>query len=151
QGTPAGRVLQSNPGARFGRNIPLNRAWPNNDLLLTPNPRLISERLLQRDKFKEAKILNLLAAAWIQFEVHDWFFHGEPTPTDPFHLPLEPNDTWRQHAPEMVIRRTQPDPTRDYALEDDQARKNPRSDRYPPTYVNTGAHWWDASQIYGGD
>jgi hypothetical protein len=120
-------------------------------MLLTPNPRLVSERLLQRDQFKPAKILNLLAAAWIQFETHDWFFHGEPTQTDPFKLPLEPDDPWKKHAPAMVIRRTQPDPTRDYAKEAESARKDPGYKRYPPTYVNTGAHWWDASQIYGSD
>jgi len=113
-GTPAGRVVKSNPGARFGRNIPLDHAWPNTEKMLTPNPRLISEQLLQRDEFKPATILNLLAAAWIQFETHDWFFHGEPTNANPFKLELEPGDSWNKHAPEMVIRRTQPDPTRAY-------------------------------------
>src|SRR5262249_5809677 len=68
----------SQPGARFGRNVPLSEAFPDEDNLLAPSPRRISNELLARDKFKPATILNLLAAAWIQFETHDWFNHGEP-------------------------------------------------------------------------
>jgi hypothetical protein len=64
-------------GSRFGRNVPLTRAYRDEpERLLTPNPRLISRRLLTRDEFQPATTLNLLAAAWIQFEVHDWFSHG---------------------------------------------------------------------------
>ena len=43
----------------------------------TPNPRLVSRELLTRDEFQPATTLNLLAGAWIQFEVHDWFSHGK--------------------------------------------------------------------------
>ena len=68
----------SQPGARFGRNVPLDQANADQQNLLVPNPRLVSNELLARDKFKPAGILNLLAAAWIQFETHDWFNHGEP-------------------------------------------------------------------------
>lgn len=57
-------------GMRFGRNVPRNfTAKPNEEELMTPNPRLISENLLRRDTFKPATSLNLLAAAWIQFQV----------------------------------------------------------------------------------
>ena len=69
----------SNPGARFGRNIPLSEVDPTrNGGLLDPSPRLISNRLLARpkkrdgtDDFTPASILNLLAAAWIQFQTHN--------------------------------------------------------------------------------
>lgn len=46
---------------------------------MSPNPRLVSETFMKRDVegFKPATTLNLLAAAWIQFQVHDWFFHPE--------------------------------------------------------------------------
>ena len=40
-----------------------------------PNPRVVSRELMTRDTFQPATILNLLAAAWIQFMVHDWFVH----------------------------------------------------------------------------
>jgi len=60
-------------GMRLGRNVP--REWttkPSVDEMMTPNPRVVSQVLLKRDEFKPATILNLLAAAWIQFQVHDW-------------------------------------------------------------------------------
>jgi hypothetical protein len=57
-------------GAHFGRNGP---AFPQSDL---PDPRMVSEKLLARRAFLPATSLNLLAAAWIQFEVHDWIQHG---------------------------------------------------------------------------
>jgi hypothetical protein len=63
---------------RFGRNVPRQfTVAPTEEELMTPNPRIISERLLARQsgKFKPATIVNLLAAAWIQFQVHDWASH----------------------------------------------------------------------------
>ena len=136
----------SNPGARFGRNIPLSEVVPTRDAgLLEPSPRLVSNRLLARairadgtDDFKPAGILNLLAAAWIQFQTHDWFNHGSPRPMadDPFDVPLPPNDPWPNKK--MLVRRTRPDPTRRF---NDGAG--------PVTYVNAETHWWDSSQIYG--
>jgi len=140
----------SDPGARFGRNVPLDHAFPDPmPQLLEPNPRVISRDLLARKKLIEATSLNFLAAAWIQFETHDWFNHGEPVTEDPFPIPLEKDDPWpRQPGCPMHIRRTRPDPTRDYAKERQQ---NGGELKYPPTYVNAESHWWDASQIYGSD
>ena len=62
-------------GTRFGRNFPLHRVQRDEGRLMEPNPRLISTRLLTRQRFIPAKSLNLLAAAWLQFQVHDWFAH----------------------------------------------------------------------------
>jgi hypothetical protein len=136
----------SNPSARFGRNIPLTEVDPTRDAaILEPSPRLVSNRLLGRpvnsdgtDGFTPAGILNLLAAAWIQFQTHDWFNHGSPRPIndDPFDVPLPPGDTWPKEK--MLVRRTRPDPTR---------RFNDGSG--PVTYTNAETHWWDSSQIYG--
>ena len=50
-------------GTRFGRNVPLADAYPDEKNLLTPNPRLLSRRLMTREEFKPATIVNLLAAA----------------------------------------------------------------------------------------
>jgi hypothetical protein len=156
----------SQPGARFGRNVPLSEAHPDLANLLNPNPRLISDQLLARDSFKPATILNLLAAAWIQFQTHDWFNHGEPlwegeredknrrNEKDPFtkeqyqpHLvPIPDGDRWLECP--MRIRPTRPDPTRDYERE---KRANSGRLKYPPTYANAESHWWDGSQIYGSD
>jgi hypothetical protein len=136
----------SNPGARFGRNIPLSEVDPTRDGdILDPSPRLVSNRLLGRQKnsdgtdgFIPAKILNLLAAAWIQFQTHDWFNHGTPRAIDdePFDVPIPPGDPWP--GGRMLVRRTRSDPTR---------RKNDHAG--PETFVNAETHWWDSSQIYG--
>ena len=136
----------SNPGARFGRNIPLSEVDPARDAgLLEPSPRLVSNRLLARqtrsdgtDAFTPATILNLFAAAWIQFQTHDWFNHGAPRPIedDPFDVPLPPGDSWP--SGKMLVRRTRPDPTRKF-----------NDGSGPVTYANAETHWWDSSQIYG--
>jgi hypothetical protein len=134
---------KSHPCARFGRNVPLKFAFPDNVNLMTPNPRLISNELLARDEFKPAKILNLLAAAWIQFQTHDWFNHGEPEAKCPHLVPPVNGDSWQG---QMHVKQTRPDPTRDYVRELKEANG---SLQHPPTYVNAESHWWDASQIYG--
>src|SRR5271163_4376733 len=138
----------SNPGARFGRNIPLSEVDPTRDAgILEPSPRLVSNRLLGRpvnsdgtDGFTPASILNLLAAAWIQFQTHNWFNHGTPRPIDddPFDVPIPPGDSWP--AGKMLVRRTRADPTR---------KANDHAG--PTTFTNAEPHWWDSSQIYGAD
>ena len=61
-------------GCRFGRNFPLDHTYPEGPTrIMEPNPRTVSRQLLTRERFQPATTLNLLAAAWIQFEVHDWF------------------------------------------------------------------------------
>ncbi len=126
-------------GTRFGRNVPLKQAYPDPEpALLTPSPRTISQRLLARDTFKPATTLNVLAAAWIQFQTHDWFNHGEPQPGNEFAIPLEPGDPWHENP--MRIRRTGNDPTR-----------LPGDSEFPPTFINPASHWWDASGVYGSD
>jgi hypothetical protein len=123
-------------GSGFGRNVPLSRTRPDRKRLLEPNPRLISERLMARDTFKPAGIINSLAAAWLQFENHNWFFHGNGIPDDVIEIPLADGDTW--HEKTMRIRATQPLPGSPQAPEG-QA----------PLYGNQETHWWDATQIYG--
>ena len=62
-------------GMRFGRNVPLSETFPDTANLMTPSPRRVSLELLTRTTFQPATILNVIAAAWIQFKVHDWFVH----------------------------------------------------------------------------
>lgn len=65
-------------GMRFGRNVPRQLApKPTEEELWSPNPRMLSDRFMARKKFIPATTLNLLAAAWIQFQTHDWFFHED--------------------------------------------------------------------------
>jgi hypothetical protein len=124
-------------GSRFGRNVPIEQTVPEDAAtILIPNPRLVSRQLLGRETFQPAVTLNLLAAAWIQFMVRDWFSHGKSPQENPWQIPLQEDDPWPRHP--MTIVRVPADPTRP-----------PDSTHMPPTYVNTETHWWDASQIYG--
>lgn len=59
-------------GSRFARFVPINRTYGETDALYTPNPRTISQDLLKREIFQPATSINNLAAAWIQFQTHDW-------------------------------------------------------------------------------
>jgi hypothetical protein len=124
-------------GTRFGRNIPLDQAYPDEHSILEPNPRKISLELLGRDTFQPATTLNLLAAAWIQFMVHDWFSHGKNDEQHFFEIALAADDNWPEKP--MRIARTHPDPTRATAKDG------------PPTFINHATHWWDGSQVYGSD
>ncbi len=125
-------------GARFGRNVPLKFCFPDPDKLMVPNPREVSRQLMTRTEFQPVPFLNLLAAAWIQFQVHDWFAHGrdEQNPVW-FEIPLSGDDPWTDRP--MRVPPTPADPTFDAA-----------SGR-PPAFVNHSSHWWDGSQIYGSD
>jgi hypothetical protein len=102
---------------------------------MEPNPRLVSRELLTRNEFQPATTLNLLAGAWIQFEVHDWFSHGKNEAQDPWVVPLDDDDPWPEHP--MQIPRTREDPSPELGE--------------APTFVTDDTHWWDGSQIYGRD
>lgn len=121
---------------RFGRNFPLKDTRPDNANLMNPNPRLVSKVLLTRHSFQPATILNLLAAAWIQFQVHDWFSHGKTDAANgEFEIPLDAADDWPRRP--MRVPKTEPD-----------AHPSPDANRRP-TFTNHVTHWWDGSQIYG--
>ena len=123
-------------GSRFGRNVPLTETWPEAEpRLLTPNPRTVSRELLAREEFIPATTLNVLAAAWLQFEVHDWFSHGPNDLNEPYRIPLLADDPWHENP--MLVQRTPRDPT------------SPPDG--PQTWINPDSHWWDASQLYGRD
>jgi hypothetical protein len=121
---------------RFGRNVALDASNGETDTLLSPNPREVSNVLMARDEFKPAPSLNFIAAAWIQFMIHDWFDHGPNADADPIQVPLPAGDTMGTGS--LAVRRTQADSTRSA----DEAAK-------PQTFRNHNTHWWDGSQIYG--
>lgn len=121
-------------GRRFGRNFPLAETIPDMANLMKPSPRTVSLELMTRTSFQPATILNLMAAAWIQFMVHDWFVHKR-SETEGHTIPLQPGDNWpggTMRVPASVPDLPQP------------------ADR-PPAYVNDNSHWWDGSSIYGSD
>ena len=94
-------------GRRFGRNFASQHVFPDTANLLVPNPRVVSLELMTRDTFQPATVLNLLAASWIQFMVHDWFVHKR-SKTQTIRIPIQPGDAWG--SPEMTVPRTEPDP-----------------------------------------
>ncbi|KAJ7199609.1 heme peroxidase [Mycena pura] len=127
-------------GTRFSRFFPINSTWgeTEEDTLFTPNPRTISQHLLKRNSFTPAMSINLLAAAWIQFQTHDWFSHGltnDPDNLMTFELP--PDDPLRAAG------QTHMSVKRGLGKESHEGR--------PDTFVNTNTHWWDLSPIYGTD
>ena len=122
-------------GKRFGRNVPLDQTFPDTANLMAPSPRVVSRELMTRDEFQPATILNLMAASWIQFMVHDWFVHKR-SETEFVEIPLAPGDDWSDSA--LKLPRSVPEPA-------------PAGSTRPPAYANPNGHWWDGSQIYGSD
>ncbi|CAM2832881.1 peroxidase family protein [Skermania piniformis] len=122
-------------GTGFGRNVPIEKTTIDRKRLLEPDPREISRKLMARDSFKPAGIINALAAAWLQFENHNWFFHGNGEADKTIDIPLQPGDDFPENP--MRIRCTIPS--------DGEIR-----DGCPaPMFANTETHWWDGTQIYG--
>jgi hypothetical protein len=121
----------------FTRNIDPRRIRPEKPpRLYDPNPRTVSLELMTRERFKPAETLNALAAAWIQFENHNWFFHGR-NEEDLMEVPLPEGDDWPESP--MHVRRSIPLP----------GTGGNGNGRGPTDYGNTETHWWDASQLYG--
>jgi hypothetical protein len=82
-------------GTAFTRNVNPKRVKPEKPpRLYDPSPRTVSLELMTRDTFKPAINLNVLAAAWIQFENHKWFFHGRGKADEVLEVPLEQGDDW---------------------------------------------------------
>ena len=75
-------------GSAFGRNL---RPDLRPDLFDEPSPITVSQQLLHRETFLPARSLNLLAAAWVQFQVHDWVDHARyPLGQADVRVPLPP-------------------------------------------------------------
>src|SRR5262245_12429216 len=122
-------------GFPFGRNQPLWAAGAETEdgSLLEPSPREVSERLLARHgAFAPVPFLNLLAAAWLQFQVHDWVVHDkERAPSRKITVPLGADDDWPYGvAGAMPVARSKPSEV-------------PPTPGGPPVYDNSDTHWWD--------
>ncbi|MGW5734244.1 MULTISPECIES: peroxidase family protein [Streptomyces] len=127
-------------GAAFGRNL---KPDYRPDLFDTPNPVTVSRQLLARDTFIPATSLNVLAAAWIQFQVHDWVNHRRyPAGTKTVEVPLPPGSTWHNTPggpAENVMR-----------FAENEGIRLP-GNQPPVLFANTASHWWDGSEVYGAD
>ena len=121
-------------GTRFGRNTPLADTFPDTANLMNPSPRTVSLELFTRTKFEGVPFLNVLAAAWIQFQVHDWFVHKKGSWDNAYSIPVAAGDTWHERPMRVPI--TPADPA-------------VAGSTRPPAYINENSHWWDGSQVYG--
>jgi hypothetical protein len=107
-----------------------------------PDPITISRTLMKREAFIPARSLNVLAAAWIQFQVHDWVNHKRYPLGDQDHdivLPMPAGQTWqsRENGPREPVMRIAGNEVSHYA-----------SDGYP-VFRNITSPWWDGSEVYG--
>lgn len=130
-------------GAAFGRNMPPQY---RPDLLDTPNPVIVSRELLQREHFIPATSLNVIAAAWIQFQVHDWVQHTRyPLGQNDISVAMPAGMTWRNRVdgPEEVEMRIAQDRPLNEA--------SPGSNTPSLVFGNRVSHWWDASEVYGSN
>lgn len=128
-------------GAAFGRNLPPVRPP---DGVGEPSPVTVSRELLVRRRFVPASSLNLLAAAWIQFQVHDWVDHARhPLGHDDVVVPLPPD------APDWVnVPGGPPERLMRFA---GNVSHGTAPDGAPRLFANTASHWWDGSELYGSD
>jgi heme peroxidase/catalase len=129
-------------GATFGRSLKPDR---RPDLFHEPNPITVSRELLLRESFQPARSLNLLAAAWIQFQVHDWAHHERhPLGSNDVIVPLPAGMAeWSntpQGPPEPVMR-----------IAGNVPAPGEPPDRTGLLFKNKVSHWWDASEVYGAD
>ena len=123
----------------FGRTMtPVFRP----DLFDQPDPIRVSRELMYREAFIPARSLNLLAAAWIQFQVHDWVNHDRHALGAKDHdivLPLPDGRTWKNHkdGPEESAMRIAGNKV---------AHQAPAG---YPVFTNITTPWWDGSEVYG--
>src|SRR5260370_32899563 len=120
-------------GRRFGRNFPLPETFPDTANLMNPSPREVSLALMTRKEFKPATIINLLAASWIQFMVHDWLKHKRSDKRT-LDIPIRADDAWPDKP--MTIATTEVDAA-------------PPGSTHPPAYANLETPWWGGSQLSG--
>jgi hypothetical protein len=127
-------------GAPFGRNLPADY---RPDLFDEPNPVTVSRELLTREQFIPAKSLNMLVAAWIQFQVHDWVNHARHRlGVQDVTVPMPPGTTWasRTGGPQENVMRI----SGNISLRDG-------TDGTQQLFANAASHWWDGSEVYGCD
>jgi hypothetical protein len=127
-------------GATFGRNL---KPDYRPDLFNEPNPVVVSQKLLAREHFLPAHSLNVIAAAWIQFQVHDWVNHARhPLGVNDVKVPLPQGMTWSNTPngdPETSMR----------IAGNETLGVDP--DGTERLFANAASHWWDGSEVYGSD
>ena len=131
-------------GSTFGRNL---QPHLRPDLFDEPNP--VDGQPASCSTASSsipARSLNLLAAAWIQFQVHDWVNHPRhPLGEDDVVVPLPGRHDVVEHARRRRRERQMRIAGNDAPYAD--------GGRTPPilSSATTTSHWWDGSEVYGAD
>ncbi|KAJ3705414.1 hypothetical protein LUZ61_009119 [Rhynchospora tenuis] len=115
----------------FGRNMnPVDQKAE----LMDPDPVVVASKLLARRDYKDTgKQFNILAAAWIQFMVHDWMDHLEDTQQIEIVAPKEV-------ASECPLKSFKFFATKEIPTNNDGIKTG---------HYNSRTAWWDGSAIYG--
>jgi len=117
----------------FGRNM---KPVDQQDELMSPDPFVVATKLLARREYKDTgKQFNILAAAWIQFMVHDWMDHMEDTKQIEITAPKEVANECPLKSFKFYATKEQPT----------------NSDGIKTGYYNVRTAWWDGSAIYGNN
>ncbi|GKE10147.1 alpha-dioxygenase 1-like protein, partial [Tanacetum coccineum] len=104
--------------------------------LLTPNPMVVATKLLARKQFIDTgKQLNLIAASWIQFMIHEWIDH------------LESSQEMELKASEEVANQC---PLQSFKFYKTKKVKT-GLDNINKGHLNIRTSWWDGSAIYGSN
>ena len=148
---------------KFGRNISkdiVNEALKNYGVNVGPNPQLISEKLLMRKSgtIRPAPPVNILIAAWLQAQNHDWFSHGknQDLKKSPIEIAGHSGASAtvhgdREFAQAQDFRQKMLIPKTAVETPEQKARPQDENTGYNYTSRNHLTHWWDASQIYGNN
>jgi hypothetical protein len=179
--------VMGSTGTPFARNVESTTTFPDlgqttltknrhGDRLgpLTPDPQLISRKLLTRPQssdaackggfglpdnspeancdYQKAPFFNVLAAYWIQFMTHDWFSHMDEGHNAPGYEEVG-------CSPEQAAAlgcRPGDRVDKSLVLQDSAPEKFTSGgteylSRAPKTFANNNTAWWDASQLYGYD
>ncbi|KAG8637959.1 hypothetical protein MANES_15G179900v8 [Manihot esculenta] len=120
-------------GTFFGRNmLPIDQKLK----ILKPEPAVVVTKLLARRKLIDTgKQLNIIAASWVQFMIHDWVDH------------LEDTKQIELIAPKQVARQC---PLHSFKF---FKTKEARTGSYEVKTgtLNIRTSWWDGSAIYGSN
>jgi len=110
-----------------------------------PDPREVSLKLMAREgEAVKADGLNVLAAAWIQFQTHDWFASDDGEEAEGVEPAIEVDDPGAERG---WAKRRAPDRAQ---VGGGGKRPPPRRYRRKPTSLrDRGRRWWDARQVYG--
>ncbi|KAI5084392.1 hypothetical protein GOP47_0000561 [Adiantum capillus-veneris] len=129
-------------GSFFGRNISPSPNYDNkkakNSSLNDPHPTLVATKLLARKTLVDnGTQFNMLAAAWIQFMIHDWVDHEED-----MNLPQVELVAPSSISSGCPLKSYKFHPTKQYSINNYDIQIGHKNIRTP---------WWDGSVIYGNN